>query len=416
MIKEITMPAGGQTTDTSTVGTWLVKKGDEVNRGDALLEIETDKAILTVESFAKGIVLAILVEEGDTAAAGEVIAYIGEQSDLEEVNARLGESKESLSVQESSSEAETLEMDEYQPVDKSVPVRYAGSKEHVEERRPDSPDIQAMPNAKKAAKEHDILLKDVAEFTGKNVLKKRDVETYVSNVKSARSDAAEDIRIPLTKMRRIIARRMLESTQNIPVFQATVEVRMDQCMAFRRLVNAEKKDAKISYNDILCKCIEAAIREFPYINSSYTEEEIILHREVNIGLAVSVGEGLVVPVVKAVNQKRISEIADINKKQIQKAREGSLTVDEMSGGTITLSNLGMYPVTSFHAIINPPEVCILALGAIEEKPAFIDGEWKAVSVMNITGSFDHRVIDGAYGAQFLTRLKKIIENPSLALL
>lgn len=416
MLKEITMPAGGQTTDTSVVGTWLVKQGDKVKRGDPLLEIETDKATLTVESFAKGTVLAILVEEGDQASAGDVIAYIGEESDLPELEKRLkgekAEAPEEAGTQKASPQAAAAgEEAEYQPIDPSSPVRYVSGKEDLGE-------IKAMPNAKKIAREQQVSLRDVAEFAGKSILKRQDVQAYLDQEgkNAAEVKEAEDTRIPLTTMRKVIARRMLESSANIPSFQATVEVDMTNCIALRGAVNAGRKEGKISYNDILFKCMEAAIRRYPYLNASYTDEAILVHKDVNIGLAVSVEAGLVVPVNKKVNGKGIEEITADNRTNIQKAREGKLAPEDMSGGTITLSNLGMYPVTEFNAIINPPEVCILAVGAMEEKPVWEDGQWKPVPVMKITGSFDHRVIDGAYGAQFLAELKKIMENPALALM
>lgn len=431
MIKEITMPAGGQTTDTSTVSAWLVKKGDKVKRGDALLEIETDKATLTVESFAKGTVLAILAEEGDTASAGEVIAYIGDESDRPEVEAKLrGENAGYVDDRRKGKDAgfddytapSCEEEEEYQPIDKAAPVRYA--ERTKSEIKKESIKIKAMPNAKLLARENNISLEDVADYTGESILKRWDVKDYMEHAKSAYASAEQstegskdtaDTRILLTTMRKVIGRRMLKSSQSIPAFQATVEVNMEQCIALRRSVNIGREDIKVSYNDIIFKCVEAAIRKFPYINSSLETEEIVLHRDVNIGLAVSVEEGLLVPVVRKVQEKNIAEISVDNKENVSKARTGKLSPKEMSGGTITVSNLGMYPVTQFNAIINPPEVCILALAAMEEKPILSDGQIKSIPVMKITGSFDHRVIDGAYCAQFLTELKKIIENPTLAL-
>lgn len=421
MIKEITMPAGGQTTDTSTVGTWLVKKGDKVNRGDELLSIETDKATLTVESFAKGMVLALLVQEGDKASAGEVIALIGDESDMAEAERRAG-GKSLADDTAKMPGAATLEdedsaEDEYQPIDKTAPVRYAedSKKRHkpqeLQEKsladNKETGEIKAMPNAKLLAKEHKISIADVADYTGKTVLKRIDVQTFLNAGKN---------RVPLTAMRRTIARRMLESSQNIPVFKVTVEVDMERCIAFRKKVNDNRDGLKISYNDILFKCIAAAMQKYPYVNASFAEDAILLHEDVNMGLAISVDGGLVVPVVKKVNAKSITEISKENNENISKAREGRLSADEMSGGTITLSNLGMYPVTQFDAIINPPEACILAVGAVQEKPVFENGQWRMAPYMNITGSFDHRVVDGAYGAQFLTELKKIIEDPAMALL
>ena len=421
MLKEITMPAGGQTTDVSTIGAWLVKKGDKVKRGDPLLEIETDKATLTVESFAKGTVLDILVEEGDEVSAGTVIAYIGEEGDLPAGGAAKSDgAAQSVDTSQTGSAAQTGGIsqtgaqtgksqdseEEYQPIDKNEPWRYARV-------------IKAMPNAKLIARENGISLEEVADYAGKDILKRQDVNGYLESQKQktdiVKTEVVEDEIIPLTKMRKVIAKRMLESSQTIPTFQITVEVDMTQCIAFRKLVNGAKDDIKLSFNDILFKCMEAAIRKFPYINSSYTDEAIIVHKDVNIGLAVSIDHGLVVPVAKQINRKNMEEISLVNKENIAKARSGKLSPEDMSGGTITLSNLGMYPVSQFNAIINPPEVCILAIAATEDKPVFVNGEWKAVPTMKITGTFDHRVIDGAYGAEFLAELKKIIETPALAL-
>lgn len=399
MIKEIKMPAGGQTTDVSVVGTWLVKCGDKVKRGDALLEIETDKATLTVESFAKGTVLALLAKEGDRIPAGEVIALIGEEGDRAEAVAGKRKTDENV-----------IDEEEYQPIDKNAAKI---SKNNTE--------IKAMPNAKLLAKEKRVALTDVAQAVGKSILKRQDVEGYLQTSEPEEVMAEKgpekdrDVIVPFTNMRKVIARRMSESAHNIPVFTASVEINMTQCIAFRKLVNSAEGAGKVSYNDILFKCIEAAIRSFPYVNASCTESEIILHKDVNIGLAVSVENGLVVPVVRRVQEKNISEISACNKENVRKARALKILPEDMSGGTITLSNLGMYPVTQFTAIINPPEVCILAAGAITEMAAVVDGELKILPVMKVTGSFDHRVIDGAYGAGFLAELKNIIENPALAL-
>ncbi|BDF35310.1 acetyltransferase component of pyruvate dehydrogenase complex [Lachnospiraceae bacterium] len=405
MIKEITMPAGGQTTDMSTIGAWLVKTGDKVKRGDELLTVETDKATLSVESFAKGTVLAILAEEGDQAAAGEVIALIGEESDRPQVEERLGgQSKAGLETAVAAAHAPSgKEEEEYQPIDKSV---------------------KAMPNAKLLAGEHGFSLRDVAASLGKDNLKRADVQKYIDEAPCMDTAGTEETgcgkasvtEVPLTSMRRTIARRMLESSRNVPVFRASVEVDMEPCIAFRTKVNGSKTGLKLSYNDILFKCIDAAVRKYPYVNASYTDDAILLHKNVNIGLAVSLEGGLVVPVVETVNEKTITEIAEANKSNISLAREGKLAPEDMSGGTITLSNLGMYPVVRFDAIINPPEACILAAGTVHDKPVLKDGRWVAVPVMTLTGSFDHRVVDGAYGASFLTELKAVIEDPAMALL
>ena len=320
MTKEIRMPAGGQTTDVSVVGTWLVKCGDKVKRGDALLEIETDKATLTVESYAKGTVLALLAKEGDRIPAGEVIALIGDENDREEAL------RQDENVQ--------AEEEEYQPIDKTMPRRRKNLRDGAADRsqygdagsggmEPDG--IKAMPNAKLLAKKNHISLNDVAEAAGKSVLKRQDVETYLEGVASRRP-----ITVPFTNMRRIIARRMLESVQNIPVFAATVEIDMTQCIAFRKLINSAGDDKKVSYNDILFKCIASALCSYPYVNASCGESEIILHRDVNIGLAVSVEGGLLVPVVHKVQEKSISRISECSREMVKKARAGKLSGEEMA--------------------------------------------------------------------------------------
>ena len=436
MIKEIKMPAGGQTTDVSKIANWLVKVGDKVKRGTELLEIETDKATLTVESFAKGTVLALLVNEGDEASAGDVIAYIGDESDRDEVAQRLGGGGGAAPAPKQ--EAAEDEEDEYQPIDKNAPKNYVKKDQSAADLMAEKPaaekavpdDIKAMPNAKLAAKENGVSLADVAAYTGKNVLKRADVLDYVENAEKAPATAGEaaaseapaapaavrrgDERIPLTKMRKAIAVMMEKSTQTIPAFQVATEIEMDACIAFRKLINAVP-DRKVSYNDILFKCMEAAIRKYPMINASYEEDAIVVHHDINIGLAVAVDAGLLVPVCKNVEQKTISEISEINKANIAKARMGKFAADDMRGGTITLSNLGMYPVSHFTAIINPPEACILAIGGVKEKLVMKDGKVEVIHVMEVTASFDHRVIDGAYGAGFLKELKAIVENPALAL-
>lgn len=402
MIKEIRMPAGGQTTDVSVVGAWLVKTGDRVERGDALLEIETDKATLTVESYAEGMVLALLAEEGDEARTGEVIALIGDESDQKEAAKRIsGKGKPAgQEPEEEKAQMKTAQFEEeYQPIAKNTPERT------------EQKEIKAMPNAKLLAGQNNILLSSVAKAAGKDILKRQDVKAFLENCEPEGRDTI----IPFTQMRKAIIRRMTESMQNIPAFTASVEIDMTQCIALRKLVNSADENKKISYHDILFKCMEAAIRSYPYVNASYSEEGAVLHQDVNIGLAVSVEGGLVVPVVKKVQDKSISGISACNRENIEKAREKRLVPEEMAGGTITLSNLGMYPVTEFTAIINSPEACILAVGAMEEKLILSDGACRSIPVMKVTGSFDHRLIDGAYAAGFLSKLKKLVENPALAL-
>ncbi len=406
MIKKITMPAGGQTTDESMVAEWLVKVGDRVKRGDILLNIETDKAVLEVESFANGIVIDILVKEGENASAGDVLALIGDEKDLEQY--QKGSDKASASLEAAPAQDE----DEYRPI---MPDHT-----YDDAKRPAAPKeesaVKAMPNAKKYARENGIDINAFAREHGLEVVKLADLknlaETRLPAVKEA-DGAPPYTDVPHSSMRRTIARRMLESTQNIPSYQVAVSIDMSACIELRTALNSRQSDVKVTYNHIIMKAISVAVRKFPNINASWTDSAVRQYRDVNVGLAVSVDNGLIVPVITETQKRGILEIASETAGKIAKARAGKLTPGELTGGTITLSNMGMYPIQNFTAIINPPEVCILALGSVEDKYVVRDGKAVIAPMMTATASFDHRVIDGAYGAQFLTELKQLLEMPAL---
>ncbi len=403
MISKIVMPPGGQTTETSLVSGWLVKIGDTVKRGDILLEVETDKATLAVESFAAGIVIDILVPAGIEASEGDVLALVGSEQDRDAYAATKATSATPQAAVVLDQE------DEYQPIMKAQSAIIPDVAAAVSQ---SAGGYSAMPNAKKEAKNRGIDITKVAPANG-SVIKRTDVLGFVDKAPSQaeqQGDAAETI--PLSRMRKAIAARMLESVSTIPIYQETVLVDMRAAMQLREQL---KKKVKVSYNDIIARCLCAVIKNHKFVNASYTDEAIVIHKHVNIGVAVSVEDGLVVPVVKNAGQMSLAEIAGQGAALVAAAREGALKQDEMTGGTITLSNLGMYAIGHFTAIINPPESCILAIGQIQERPVWEEGQWKSVSVSAITATFDHRIIDGAYGAAFLTDLKAAIENPSLAL-
>lgn len=400
MIKEIIMPDAGQTTDNALVGSWYVKVGDSVKRGDVLLDVETDKAVLPVESFAEGTVLELKFEEGDQVIAGNVLALIGDESDLE---------KQKAETQVTPSEVEN------EIVIESSRKKVTTSVVH-EDAEPSKPglindqDKKAMPSAKKLARDANLDLNRVPASNGE-FIKTSDVEIYLAE--EVENKYSQDYSIfPMSNIRSAIGRRMVESVRNIPTFSATIEVNMARAIAFKEQI-LNDYEIKISYNDLLAKALSVTAKKYSLINARFEEEEVRVYQHSHIGLAVSIEAGLVVPVVRNVDLLNLGEIANINRNNIERARAGKLLPDDMEGGTMTISNLGMFDISQFNAIINPPESSIYAVGKIERMPMWINDCWLPVPLMTITGTFDHRLIDGAYGAQVLQSVKSMIEMPSL---
>lgn len=387
----ITMPPGGQTTDQSLIAGWHKKVGDPVKRGDVLFEIETDKATLEVESYCEGILRAMLYQEGDLVTTGEVVAYVGSPEEA------LPDQPTAETLSEPDQVDDDPAEEEYRPIIPAMPVTNA----------------LASPKAKKAARNHgvDLAVLPISE----KAIKYQDVMASVSSAVPVKEVTDYEV-IALTQMRRTIARRMSESVSTAPHYTVSMDIDMTACMALRsRINNYLAGQSKVAYHDLLMKCTAKAIEAFPLINASFKEEEIRRYKTVNIGLAVALDSGLVVPVVKDVDSKSLTQIAGENREHILEAQQGNLKQEEMSGGTITISNLGMFGVDHFTAVINQPESCILAVGAIIEKPVALDGQVVLRPMMNITASFDHRLIDGAVGARFLRKVRELMEQPELLL-
>lgn len=410
MIQEIKMPSAGQTTDEATIVTVNVKVGDTVKRGDVLLEAETDKAILPVESFAAGQVLDVLVQEGDSVAAGTLLAVVGKPEDAASYREKMeGDSSAVLPKQPAAAvRAATvfLLQEEYRPIvkgEKSVKTAHDAAVFSA----PVSPP-PAMPNAKLLAREKHVDLSAVVPSNGQ-FIKRLDVLTA-----AAAGDGVEYEVKPMTRMRSVIGKRMRESLDIIPAWQCTVSINMEACMVLRDACR-NQRGIKLSYNDILAKAIAVAAKKYPLVNARYEQDEIRVYHHTNVGLAVALEDALVVPVVQAIDCKSLDEIAAAYRQQIQKAREGKLTPTDMGCGSVTISNLGMYDVKQFTAIVNPPESCILAVGSIQVVPVWDGTAFQPVHEMAVTGSFDHRMIDGAYGAQFLREVKALMETPALML-
>lgn len=402
MLTKIIMPPGGQTTNESLMVKWHKKVGDEVKKGDVLFEIETDKATLEIESYGEGELLAVNYNEGDTVSTGEVVAYIGTKGDV--------------LPQDAGKTADVTEKDEYTPVIKKEPEKPDRKEEKEGSTAPltavvETGRVLASPAARYLAGSENIKLEDIAKSLLKQVIKKGDVKEYME--KSKEMDAEECYFIKTSAMRKVIARRMVESILAAPHYTVSMDIDMTECISLREMLNSHLKESgiKVSFNDIIMKCASKAIEKYPIINSSYDGDNIKVYRNVNFGLAVAVDGGLVVPVARQTNKKSLAEIAIMNMNNVDMAKNNKLQPADMSGGTITLSNLGMFGVDNFTAIINQPESCILAAGQIAEKPVSRDGQVISRQMMTITASFDHRVIDGACGASFLSLVKLFLEYP-----
>lgn len=407
----IKMPSAGQTTDAARITCVKVKVGDKVKRGDVLLEAETDKAILPVESYLAGTVQQVLVQEGDDVTAGDSLVIIGTGK----------AAPTSAAVPAPAPAAAAWDADEeYIPIIKGAAHGKAAIPVHAACAAVGA-NWPAMPNAKILAKELGVDLSAVPPVNGV-MITRRDIlaaqsglsaETKTAAAKTV-AEKAEYTRMPMTKTREIIGRRMLESVQTIPAWQCTVNINMEACMALKQRYQT-KLDVKLSYNDIMAKAIATASRKYKLVNARCEQGEVRIYRHTNVGLAVGLDGALFVPVVKNIDTMGLEEISAKYREQVKKARDGRLTPSDMGCGSITISNLGMFDADQFIAIVNPPESSILAVGRITVQPVWDGVQFQPVHTMSVTGSFDHRIIDGAYGAQFLRELRTLMEDPALML-
>ena len=396
------MPKLGMDMEEGTVIKWRKGEKDAVKKGEILVEIETDKTTVEVESPCDGVVLKLYCAEGDTLPVRTPIAAIGAAGETppEKPGASGAQTPQSAAPAEAA------------PPPADTPPAAAPGGRHDTAGR-----VRISPRARRLAEQNQVDISAVPATGPGGRIVEKDVRGYMARAaagaqpagKPAGEPAGDYELIPLTAMRRTIARRMLESTSSIPSF--TLEIRVDMRAAIGLRGQLKAKNVKVSFHDIFAKCAAAAMEEHPLINASYSEEGIRQYRKINIGIAVAVEGGLVVPVVRDVGGKRISEIAADSAAVIASARGGKLSPEDMTGGRLTISNLGMYPLCHFTAIINPPESTILACAGIQKTPMLEGEQWVEVPTVSITATFDHRLIDGAYGAGFMASLKEHIEDP-----
>jgi pyruvate dehydrogenase E2 component (dihydrolipoamide acetyltransferase) len=410
-VKVITMPRLSDTMTTGTVATWLKKVGDNVKEGDILAEIETDKATMEFESFNAGTLLYIGIQEGESAPVDSVLAIIGPAgTDITGVAENFGKAEAPVAKSAEPVVAQVAAVASHQPV--------ANTNDR----------IFASPLAKQIAKDKGINLSQI-NGTGENGrITKSDVENFngAAPVAAPTSQQAEQTiaaakpfipagevvteKINNSQMRKIIAKRLAESLFTAPHYNLTIEVSMDEAMKSRAMINAVP-DTKVSFNDMVIKACAMALKKHPKINSQWNEDAITINHHVNIGVAVAVEDGLVVPVLRFTDAMSLSQIGAGVRDLAGRAKTKKLLPNEMEGSTFTVSNLGMFGIVEFNSIINQPNSAILSVGAIIEKPVVKNGQIVVGNTMMLSLACDHRTIDGATGAQFLQTLKMFIENP-----
>lgn len=410
------MPKLSDTMTEGVVAEWTKKVGDSVSSGEVLAEIETDKATMEFESFYDGVLLHIGVEKGKTAPVNAVLAIIGEKG--EDVAKILAEAEKSAPAAEEVKE-EIKSTPTPEPVaEKAVPTPVVTqASAPVAPAVADSNDrVHASPLAKKMANEKGIDLSTVIGTGDGGRVVKRDIDHYTPYVGAGSTPKRAFVGVesftdePVSQMRKTIAKRLSESKFTAPHFYLTLDIDMDNAIALRKSL-FDLDGTKVSYNDMVIKACGLALREHPTVNSAWMGDVIRRNQHVHIGVAVAVDEGLLVPVVRFADGKDLSSINAEVKDFAIKAKSKKLQPSDWEGNTFTISNLGMYGIEEFTAIVNPPDSCILAVGGIKEVPVVKNGAVVPGNVMKVTLSCDHRVVDGVSGSQFLNTVKKYMENP-----
>lgn len=428
MADYIVMPKLGFDMREGVLNTWLKSVGDSVSKGEIVAEIESDKATLELESQVAGTLLHLLHEPGDVVPVGANLAIVGEQgedvSGLVSGNgstAAAGETPAAEVDEETKVEAE----DSSPPAATEAPAAETPSATAApDESYPGG--AKATPVARRLAEDKQIDLLKVKGSGPDGRITKADVESYVAapqpEAKPTSPPAAtvaapaeigpESEAVALTRLRQAIGRRMVESKTTVPHFYVTTEIDMEQALELRKQINATLPDeAKVSVNDIIVKAAALAVRDFPNLNAELSGDTIVRHNRINVGSAVAIEGGLTTIVQKDTDTSTLSKVARDNREMIARAREGKVKPEDVEGGTFTVSNLGVYEVDHFIAIINPPEAAILAIGSARQVPVVKDGQLAIGTRMKATISADHRVTDGAEAAQYMQRLKELLENP-----
>ncbi len=404
MAEVIRMPKMSDTMTEGVIVAWHKKVGDDVKSGDILAEVETDKATMELENYVKGTLLHIGIEAGQSVPVDAVIAIVGAKG--EDVSALLNAAPPAPASAPKAEEAK---------VETSTPT---SNIQHLTSNISSDARLKASPLAKKIAEEKGVDISKISGSGDNGRIVKRDVENFTPSTSTGKAsisipavvgtESFEDVAV--SQMRKAIARRLSESKNGAPHFYLTMSIIMDKVIEARKVMN-DISPVKISVNDIIIKAVAASLRANPKVNSSWLGDKIRMNKHIHVGVAVAIEDGLIVPVVKFADNKTISHISAEVKELADKAKNKKLQPSEFEGSTFTISNLGMFGIDQFTAIINPPESCILAVGAAKETVVVENGQMKVANVMKVTLSCDHRSVDGAVGSAFLQTLKDMLENP-----
>jgi pyruvate dehydrogenase E2 component (dihydrolipoamide acetyltransferase) len=414
---EIKLPRLGQGMESGTIVKWLKSEGERVEKGEPLYELDTDKVTQEVEADASGVLLQIAVQEGEV-PVGRTIAVIGEEGEEVPTSMNGGEEPPPGSAE---SDVQTVEAPAQAPA--REPERQAVREEPEPAESEVSPQrdggrVKASPLARRIARERGIDLSSVAGTGPEGRIVAEDVERVEAGAAPAPAPAAAPVpageveRRELTSVRRTIARRLTEAWQ-IPVFQLQTSVDMTRANAL--VERLREGGTKATVTDVLTKVCADALMRHREVNAQWTDEAVLLFPTANVGIAVAAPQGLVVPVIHGAERLRLAEIAAARADVVGRAREGKLAREDLEDGTFTISNLGMFRVERFTAVLNPPQAAIVAVGATEEKPVAVDGEVVVRPMLTLTATFDHRAVDGAPAAEFLQTAKELLEEPGLML-
>jgi pyruvate dehydrogenase E2 component (dihydrolipoamide acetyltransferase) len=437
-VPEVIMPKMGDAMEEGTLLKWLKSEGDDVSEGDAIAEIETDKVTMELEAEDEGTLAQLIADEGQEVPVGEAIAFIqGEGEEVPERSEGGGEeaAEEGGDEDGGGAQATATETPEEEETEEGGTQEADG--------RADG-QFRASPIVRRLANENDLDLSKIDGSGPAGRIVERDVRAAMESGTAKRDEdgAQEDVSAPEqpqaemqgfqparlpepteepgtqlvepTRMMQVIGERMTEAKQHVPHFYATVEVRMDAAMALRKQLNEQLEDegVKLSVNDFVMKACAVALRSFPNLNALYTTRGVELHEKVDMAMAVALDQGLITPVIRDIGSKGLAAISQESKDLATRARDGKLQPDEYQGGTITVSNMGMFGIESFTAIINPPQAAIVAVSSIARRPDYDEnGEIVPASMMKLTLSADHRIANGRDGAMYMAEVKRVLENP-----